>query len=128
MCMAVSRFIRSVTGAWHIEEHINRMETRIMAKLDELVAAETAEKASEDQLIALLTSVSQQLSALKDSGGATDTQLQGVIDTINANTATMNAAIAADTPPPATPPVTPPAAPAPDVTPTPPVSPTPTSS
>lgn len=86
-----------------------------MNKIDTLVAAEDAERASEDKLIALLTTVSQQLAALKDSGGASDAQLQVVIDKINANTANLDAAAAANTPAPAPTPAPQPApAPAPE--------------
>lgn len=74
---------------------IIEMEIRIMSKLDELAAAEAAESASQQKVIKLLESIVNELKILRDSGGASEAQLQALIDASKADTAAMDAAEAA---------------------------------
>lgn len=79
---------------------LEHMESRIMAKIDELTAAVVSEKTVEDSAIALLTGLSQQLKDALASGN-TDAAVQTVIDSLASNTAALSAAVVANTPPPA---------------------------
>jgi hypothetical protein len=88
--------------------HIQRSQGFIMATMDDLKAAVTAETTVEGSLLTLLTSIAQQLQAAKNNNDPAATQ--SVIDQINSNTKAMADAITANTPaaPTPSPPVTPP--------------------
>lgn len=79
---------------------------KIMAEIDDLNAAVTAEQTVEASAITLLNGLSAQLTAALNSS-TPNAAIQGVITNINANASALAAAVAANTP--AAPPATPPA-------------------
>lgn len=72
-----------------------------MASFEELKASEKALLDAVDSLIVLTNEIAAKLAALVAAGGATPDQLQSVKDELDAERAKVQAAIAADTPPPA---------------------------
>ncbi len=70
-------------------------EDTIMATLADIVAAVTAEKTVEDSVVTLLSSLSAQLKAAIASNDPV--AMQAVVDSINANAATLATAVTANT-------------------------------
>jgi hypothetical protein len=84
---------------------LSKQETLIMATLDDITAAVAAETTVEAGVITLLGQLSAELQAAIASNSPA--ALQAVVDSINANSAALSAAVTANTPvvtpPPATP-------------------------
>ena len=86
-----------------IHEHLKHMEHRIMASLDETLAAVTAEDTKVDSIIALLTGIKQQLADAL-AGTTLPAGVQAKVDQIfaqaTASAGKIDTAIAANTPTP----------------------------
>jgi hypothetical protein len=80
--------------ALQLDAHLIRMENKIMAALDDLQAAVAAEDTVVDSAVALL----QGLKAALDAAGTDPVKLSALSADITAKTASLSAAVAANTP------------------------------
>ena len=81
-----------------ILDYLKGMEKRIMASLDETLAAVTAESTVDDSIIALLNGLAAQIKA----GGlsaADQAKVDAIFNQATANSAKVTAAVTANTPP-----------------------------
>jgi uncharacterized protein (DUF2336 family) len=82
-----------------IQQRLNQLiqgETKIMATLDDVVAATAAEKTVVDSAVALLNNLTAMLQAALATGDPT--KIQAAVDAITAQTQELATAVAANTP------------------------------